>query len=585
MDYSQNLSGSPATQAVRKRGMHLKLAQILFIVILVQGCSGSTTLSSKPKNPTLDEIRQTLAEDSQPHNKDAAEELPDFVSNALLPKYDLTIPKAKPAVAERFDINVNSMSARVFFMSLVRDTPINLIVHPDVKGTISLDLKSVTVDEVLEVARDVYGYEYQKNRAGYFILPARLQSRIFNVSYLNVNRKGESNTRITSGQLAISEQSDSSSGSSRSSSNSRRSSGSRTTRAFASSKIATATKADLWSDLEDTIKTIIGGKEGRSVVVSPQSGLVIVRAMPGELRDVENFLRNAEINLNRQVIIEAKVIEVQLNKNFQAGVNWGKIEREAARTSGAGQFLFNGVSSSLLDAAGEFSPAGIVTGVAEKNANNILTLGTATDDFAYILTLLDSQGDVNVLSSPRVSTVNNQKAVIKVGSDEFFVTELSSTTTTGTATTTTPEVTLTPFFSGIALDVTPNINEKDEVILHIHPTISEVIDQQKEITIGGTAQILPLAFSTVRESDSIIRAKSGQVIIIGGLMQNQTSEMTGGVPGLKSIPFLGRLFKQESNTSIRSELVILLKPTVIENEGGDWSTELQKLSSRIDRLK
>ncbi len=107
------------------------------------------------------------------------------------------------------------------------------------------------------------------------------------------------------------------------------------------------------------------------------------------------------------------------------------------------------------------------------------------NDFAAFIELLETQGDVQVLSSPRIATINNQKAVIKVGSDEFFVTDISSTTVTGTATTTSPDITLTPFFSGIALDVTPQIDAGGRVTLHVHPTISQVTDQQKTITVAG----------------------------------------------------------------------------------------------------
>lgn len=561
--------------------MWTKVWTMTAAALLAVGCAAGAGRPASPPGDTLAQIKASLAEDSRQGDagKSSAEP-PQAVSDVLLPGYRPSVELTEPD-EERFDITVNRMNARTFFMSLVRDTPVNLVVHPDVKGVISLDLKSVTIDEVLEVARDVYGYEYQKNRAGYFIMPARLQSRIFNVSYLNVARQGESNTRVTSGQLATGEERNRGGGEGR---GSRSPHNDRNTKPFASSRIATESKADFWSDLEATVRAIVGEADGRSVVVSPQSGLVVVRAMPGELRDVEAFLQSAELNLHRQVIIEAKVIEVQLNETFQAGINWAKVNRDAGDTDFASQFeLFDG-QSELVDQSGNFLASGLTGTRQQSGFGNIFALGTASDDFAVILRLLDQQGDVNVLSSPRVSTVNNQKAVIKVGSDEFFVTEISTTTTTGTATTTTPEIILTPFFSGIALDVTPQINERGQVTLHIHPTISEVTDQVKDITVAGQDQSLPLAFSTVRESDSIVRADSGQVIVIGGLMQNQLNDVTGGVPGLSKIPLLGHLFTQRKRTSRRSELVILLKPTVIGGDGRIWQDELQSVSGRIDQF-
>ncbi len=565
--------------------MNSKYKRFLYFIsitglLLLYGCAAKHVENNKQVSraeimAALNESKLTIPRKSQ---------VPTVVENALLPSYNKALQDKlleKIPEPERFDLSVSKMPARIFFMGLVKGTPTNMVVHPDVKGVVSLDLKSVSIEEVLEVARDVYGYEYQKNNAGYFVLPARLQSKIFHVNYLNIARSGESNTRVTSGQFSTSDVNKGNGGDgSLNSVNDRND-----VEVFPSSRIATESKADFWYDLEKTILAIIGNSKNRSVVVSPQSGLVVVRAMPGELRDVERFLRRAQSNLHRQVIIEAKVIEVQLNDDHQAGINWAKVKQDGQDTDFGNQFELNNGRSELINEAGEFLVGGLTGTRDVAGFSNLFAVGTASDDFALIIRLLDQQGDVNVLSSPRVSTVNNQKAVIKVGSDEFFVTEISSTTTTGTSTTTTPQIVLTPFFSGIALDVTPQINAKGEVILHIHPTISEVIDQVKDITVAGQDQSLPLAFSTVRESDSIVRASDGQVIIIGGLMQTQTTDVEGGVPGLRKIPLLGRLFKQTKKTSRRSELVILLKPVVIESDGEAWRTELGKVSSRIERLQ
>lgn len=565
--------------------MWLRICIVVLLMFSLLSCAGGGA-RSRASAETLSEIKSTLADSVVQLDADQAAVMPpQEISDALMPEYNSPLANASAAsIEERFDVTVDRMFSRQFFMGLVRGTATNLVVHPDVKGYISLNLKNVTIDEVLEVTRDVYGYEYQRNRAGYFILPAKMRSKIFNVGYLNVERKGESNTKVSSGQLVFGGGQSSGDSNRNNSNNNNSSSKNRGSgEVLASSQVSTKSKADFWSDIASTVKMIIGGGDGRSVIANPQSGLIVVRAMPNELRDVEEFLDNAQLNLNRQVIIEAKVIEVQLNDAFQAGVNWAKLDEDSSRTNFGTQLLFNGKTAALLDSSDGFDGGGL--GGDDEGFRNMLALGTVSDDFAYIISLLDTQGDVNVLSSPRVSTVNNQKAVIKVGSDEYFVTGISSTTTTGTSTSTTPEIELTPFFSGIALDVIPHVNENDDVVLHIHPSISEVTDQVKDIEVFGVNQSLPLAFSTVRESDSVVRAKSGQVIIIGGLMQNQTTEIEGGVPGLKSIPVLGHLFKNRKQVAKRSELVILLKPTVIGVDGKIWRREIEKVSSRVNQIK
>jgi MSHA biogenesis protein MshL len=198
--------------------------------------------------------------------------------------------------------------------------------------------------------------------------------------------------------------------------------------------------------------------------------------------------------------------------------------------------------------------------------------------------LLETQGSVQVLSSPRISTVNNQKALIKVGQDEFFVTEISNDTTTSSGgTTTNPEVELTPFFSGISLDVTPQISENEDIILHIHPSISEVEDQSKVIAVGDQVFQLPLALSTIRETDSVVYARSGQVVVLGGLMQNRSADSNSGTPLLGKLPVLGHLFAQQRNQTVKSELVILLRPVIMGPNGLPESTERSR--ERFDKFR
>lgn len=552
--------------------MKLKLL-LCAMLVLLSACSTRQIDSSAQE--TRDSIRTELEQAGLNSVQQPVVPSADIM-NELMPATGISIPGLEADILPdpRFDISVANASADVFFMSLVSGTDINMIVHPSVSGTISLDLKKVTIKDVMELTREVYGYEYKKTGNGYIVLPARIQARIFHVNYLNINRDGESSMTVSSGQIASSGSSDSDSGQDSSQSSTSQ-----------SSSIKTSSKANFWAELYSTITSIVGKADGRSVVVDRHAGLIIVRAMPGELRDVEEYLSSAQENLQRQVILEAKIIEVQLNDSFQSGVDWAALAESSGESLFLGQSNIIDGNASLYDVDGNIDKSAALSGLGAAGFANLFAIGGTADNFGALLRLLSNQGEVQVLSSPRVSTLNNQKAVIKVGSDEFFVTEVSSTTSAGaTSTVTTPDITLTPFFSGIALDVTPQISQDGEVILHIHPSVSEVKDQTKNITLAGQTQQLPLALSTVRESDSVVKARSGQIIVIGGLMQNRTANDDGGVPVLSKVPILGNLFKQTSKQNTRSELVILLKPIVVNSER-TWTNYIKQSQSRIDQLQ
>jgi MSHA biogenesis protein MshL len=225
--------------------------------------------------------------------------------------------------------------------------------------------------------------------------------------------------------------------------------------------------------------------------------------------------------------------------------------------------------------------------VLNQAANSTLVgLAFQTDSFAALVRFLETQGQVQVLSSPRIAAINNQKAVLKVGVDEFFVTEISSTqSTTGTTTTPSTSVTTQPFFSGIALDVTPQIDDADNIILHVHPSVSQVVTDEKVIDLGSQQGIykLPLAKSSVSETDSIVRLKNGEIAAIGGLMKRESRNSGSGVSGLGDIPLLGALFKNTSKLNQKQELVILLKPTLIKQQS-DWMQGVRDASARLQEF-
>jgi MSHA biogenesis protein MshL len=212
-------------------------------------------------------------------------------------------------------------------------------------------------------------------------------------------------------------------------------------------------------------------------------------------------------------------------------------------------------------------------------------LALQTSNFAALISFLESQGTVHVLSSPRIATINNQKAVLKIGTDEFYVTGVSTTTnSTATGNTTSPSVTLQPFFSGVVLDVTPQIDDKGNILLHVHPSVSQVTTINKGINLGAAGNYnLPLAASSTSEIDSMVRGMDGRVVAIGGLMRQSSTADNSQVPGAGGLPILGNLFKSKSHVNQKRELVVLIKPTIVES-ANSWNQDLLDAKARVEKL-
>lgn len=557
----------------------------LCVLVLLVACQ-----NPPPSKATLQQMEKELVSEPAPVP------VPAEVRRALVPSLPLDAhPTPQIADEQRFDIAVNDVPARQFFMSLVDGTRYNMVVHPDTTGKISLSMRNVTIPEVIAAAHDVYGFEFQRTSYGFQVLPSRLEARIFQINYLNIKRSGSSSTFVSAGTLqklqGLSEGDEESSGESSAGSNDQGdqsgSSGS-DHRALIGTQVNTIVpETAFWQELSAAVTALVGTAEGRNVVVNPQSGVVVVRALPSELREVETYLQAAQLIAQRQVVLEAKVLEVELSDGFQAGVNWAAVIGEFTLGQTGGTKLLDSAAG-RSDLAGtivdQFPGVTRLAGVPAMAFGGIFSLAVNGQDFTAFLEVLKTQGNVQVLSSPRISTMNNQKAIIKVGTDEFFVTDVSTTTVTGTATTSTPNIELTPFFSGIALDVTPQISRDGVVTLHIHPSVSEVTDQEKVITIGGETQTLPLARSTVRETDSVVQARSGQLVVIGGLMQTHEREHDATTPLLGEMPLVGALFRHKRTLGVKSELVILLRPMVI-NEGADWAQPIDQSRGRLSEME
>jgi len=560
---------------------------LLMLAALAAGCAPAPQRPGVVFDQIGDEMRQAATERRQA----------DDLDKALMPPLSIEMPK-NGEVEPRFDLSVVNAPAAQVFMALVTGTRYNMLIGPEVTGQLTVKLKDVTVREALEAIRELYGYEFAIKGNRISIQPNTLQTRVFQVNYLASRRQGNTELRVTSSSIA---------GSGASSGTTSTPTGTPTPTpggtgtassggGNVTSRVQTSTDSDFWGGMTTALNTIVSGGEGRSVVVNSQSGLIVIRALPRELRAVENYLRATQTVVERQVILEAKIIDVTLSQSYQSGINWAAFNsngsgHSAVGVSGASTNLRTSASGGAAQAMGNASSSTVTAGqfgsvVASALGRGFFGLAFQTANFAALLSFLETQGSVSVLSSPRIATLNNQKAVLKVGTDELFVTNVTTTTTATTAgSVSTPSLTLQPYFSGISLDVTPQIDEDNNIILHIHPAVSVVQEKTKQIDLGATLGqfTLPLASSSVNETDSIIRARDGNIIAIGGLMRQEQTADTTQLPGAGRAGAAAPLLGQRGNSTSKRELVILLKPTVITDDRA-WARDIEQTGERLRSL-
>jgi len=534
----------------------MKLLYAIVMIVFLTACS-----SPKVKTQTVVKINEDMdalvTESVAPSKSDA-------VNKALLPPITIERPKVESRPLEpRFDLAVNNTSAKEVFAAIGSGTRYNMLPLPGVEGNITLNLKDVTVFEALDTIRALYGYEYKMEGKSIYIQPVAQQIKLFKIDYLAAMRNSSSSLSV-------------------------KALGSKSDAATNSTSITTTQDTasfNFWENLQLTLNSIVKSADS-SVTINRMSGVIVIRAMPQELRNVAEFLKASQMAVERQVIIEAKFLEVTLSDGYQSGVNWGAfgtkgnnnlsagIVSQGAAPTGVLSPATAGVAGALTTSALSATP-GATLGAAGAGAS-VFGMAFQSNNFAAMLSFLESQGSVHVLSSPRIATLNNQKAVLKVGTEEPYATAINAGQIAGVNNAgTTPTPQYNNIFSGIALDVTPRINEKDEIILHVHPSISQVTSKQKDA--GGGVSI-GMASISIEETDSVVRAKDGQIVVIGGLMSQSTIESNSGLPGwVKSI------FGQTSKTTEKRELVILLKPTVVDSDK-DWSDDITRSRDRMNEM-
>jgi MSHA biogenesis protein MshL len=539
-------------------------------------------------NEVLGQINDVLLKSATERKAPRAEVTDKSLMPPLAPQAVADVAAAEP----RFDLSVVNAPATQVFMALVSGTRYSMLLPPDVSGNVTVNLKDVTVMEALDTIRELYGYEYRVQGKRIFIEPNTMKSRVFQINYLSSRRQGSSDLRVTGSSMTAGGSTGSTGSTATPTAGQTTPAGTGTptvSRGNDTSRVSMSTDSDFWGDLNRALASIVGSAEGRSVVINPSSGVVLVRALPNELRSVDKYLKATQLIAERQVMLEAKIIDVTLSEDFQSGVNWGAFRSGPNSRTGIGVAQPGatvGVGSTAQIIGQASSPTlsvtpGLLGSIAASTlSKGFIGLAFQTSNFAALLNFLETQGSVSVLSSPRIATLNNQKAVLKVGTDELFVTNITSSTTTTTAgSVSSPSVTLQPYFSGISLDVTPQIDEDGNIILHVHPAVSTVAEKEKVIDLGTLGIYrLPLAASSINETDSIVRVQDGNIVAIGGLMRQEQSSDRSQLPGATGA--VANALGQRSAALRKRELVILIKPTMIENDRA-WTQDLKDVQERV----
>ena len=477
----------------------------------------------------------------------------------------------------RYTLTVQNADLVGILLGLAHDLPINVVVEPGVTGKVDADLKNASLLDLLQQLVIARGYEYEIEGRTVRIYATDRETRTWQIDYPSTRQSGESQFSV-SGAVAQSSSSSSSSSSSASSTGSK-------SQDTSTSGITTEQALDFWGEIERGVRLLVEGSDvvpetpaadgevasaapigaaapgGRRVLVSRQAGLLLVTAPGAVLDEVDHYLELAARSLGRQVLIDTRIVEVTLGDELDLGLD---VEFSPGLDGAVGQnpvgtivrAITGGLTRDNAIASADLAPV-LTTGG--------FTFGIATDTIGVMLTALARQSDVRVVSTPSIATLNNHKAIVKVVRNEvFFIaeTEVSVVANVGQSAVTTFNPTITPV--GVTLDVTPQISENGDVTLHVHPSVSEIVEVREQPLVAGQTASGSLPVVNLRETDSVVRVRDGETLVIGGLIQTRDLDIEKKVPLLGDIPWLGQLFRQSDVAEIRSELVIFLAPTVLD---------------------
>lgn len=544
------------------------------------------------------------------------------------------LPPPKPKAKEQvYSIVVYDTPVKEVLFAIARDSKLNVDIHPSIQGRVTLNAVDQTLPAILERLSRQVDLTYKVQGNVLTIAPDQPVLRTYKVDYVNMSRDtlgsiGAAAEIATTGRAAAA---GAQSGGAAGAGGGLSSNGSRT-------QVSSESKNHFWVTLIQNLKDLLaesdkevivsrfgsisesnsqvsnatGGAEGKplskaeaikvksdeldkqrseyktlfaaNVIANPEAGIISVRCTNKQHERVQEFLDKVLTSANRQVLIEATIVEVELKDSFQAGIDWSRIA--ASGVAGNGFTISQSLNPSVADPLSPTTLSAFKLGYKYAGAGYLANISSA-------LTLLQQFGDTKVLSSPKLTVLNNQTAVLKVVDNlVYFTIEAQVTqnqTNSNTTFTTTPQT--VPV--GVVMSVTPQINDTKTVMLNVRPTITRYIASVQDpnpnlVSRDSTGKITGTITSSIpviqtREMESLLRVESGNTTVLGGLMQDEIKKNTDAVPGISEVPVIGRVFKANAKFNRKSELVIFLRPTVLGNaslESDELSTYKQYLPSQ-----
>jgi general secretion pathway protein D len=463
------------------------------------------------------------------------------------------VPIPVPAPPEEtFTVVVNQVPVRELLFALARDANVNVDVHPEIEGNVTLNAIDQSLYQILDRISRQLDVRYENQDDTLVIVPDSAFLRTYRVDYVNVTRKSTGKIGASSSIEAAGE--------------------ARFTNT-SSSDIDSTSDNEFWQTLEASLDEIVkpalgsGDPRQKRVIVNRESGLVLVRATTSQHELVQEYLDQVIASATRQVLIEATIVEVELNDRYQAGINWQVFTRQGGLL-GAGITLGADVGSAFTAGA-----SGAVTGLI-FDASDAPT-GSAKRDVEVSISLLNEFGDTQVLSSPKVMALNNQPAILKVVDNEVYFEVTTDVTpgNTNTNATVSFDTDVRTVSVGLVMNVIPQVSESDNVTLNVRPTITRIREFVDDPAVpvalaqAGLTSAVNVANQVpviqVRETESVMRVGSGQLAILGGMMQDRQTKDDESVPGASEVPAFGELFNFREREQTKTELVVFLRPTVI----------------------